>query len=89
MTQRKATLLRQSAVHRQILVQEARNLRPVAEWVDLGIGVAQRARAVLSALVPLFSLWQMRKQESSGFITKLADAIALGRSITELWKSWR
>ncbi len=87
--QRKAVLLRQSAVHRQALVQEAQNLQPVVAWVDLGIDIARKARTALSALAPLFSLWQMRKQESSGFLAKLTDAIAIGRSLTELWKNWR
>lgn len=87
--QRKAALLRQSALHRQTLIQEAQNLQPALVWVDIGIGVARQARAALSALAPLLSLWRMRKQESSGFVAKLTDFISLGRSLTELWKSWR
>ncbi len=87
--QRKAVLLRQSAAHRQILVEEAENLRPVAAWVDVGISFAQKARTILGALAPVFSLWGSWKQESSGFLGKLAGAISLGRSLTELWKSWR
>lgn len=87
--QRKAVLLQQSAAHRQTLVEEAQNLAPAVAWVDLGIGVARKASGILSALAPLFSLWRTRQQEGSGFIGKLTDAIALGRSLMDLWKRWR
>ena len=86
---RKADLLQQSAANRLALVEQARNLQPVVVWVDLGIGVARKARPVLSTLAPLLSLWGARKQESSGFLGKLAGAVSLGQSLTALWKSWR
>jgi hypothetical protein len=87
--QHKAALLEQGATHRSVLAHEARNLCPVAEWVDLGIALARNARAGWTALSPLLSLWQTRKQESSGFIHKLAEAISLARSLATLWKYWR
>ena len=86
---RKAVLLRQSAANRLALAREARNLQPVAEWVDLGIALARKARTALSALAPLLSVWSSGKQESSGFVGKIAGAFSLGRSLTALWKSWR
>lgn len=86
---RKAALLRQSAANRQALAEVAHRLRPVAAWVDLGVTVAHQARTALSALTPLLSLWGARKQESTGFVGKIAGAVSLGRSLTALWKSWR
>ena len=84
--QRKSALLQQSTAHRRALITEADNLRPVAGWVDLGIDVARKARTAWSVLAPLLSVWQARRQESSGFVHKLAEALSLARSLTELWK---
>jgi hypothetical protein len=86
--QHKAALLQQSATHRSVLAQEAHKLRPVAEWADLGIAVARKARTGWTALAPLLSLWQARKQGSFGFAWKLAGAIAIARSLTAVWKRW-
>ena len=86
--QRKEALLRHSAAHRSALVAEAQNLRPIAAQVDLGIAVARRVRAGWSALAPLLSLWQARKQESSGLIGKIANGIAIARSLAALGKKW-
>ena len=87
--QRKAALLQRSATHRLALMTEAQNLRPVAEWVDVGMSVARKVRMGWTVLAPLLSLWRTRERESSGFIHKLAGAIALARSLMEGWKSWR
>ena len=87
--QRKAALLQQSANHRRTLMTETQNLRPVAGWVDLGVNVARKARTGWSVMAPLLSPWQTRKQEPSGFVHKLAEAISLARSIAALWKNWR
>jgi hypothetical protein len=86
--QHKAALLQQSVTHRSVIAQEAQNLRPVAEWVDLGIAVARKARAGWTALAPLLSLWQTRKQATSGVASKLAGAIAIARSLRAVWKRW-
>ena len=82
-------MLRRSAANRSVLAQEVRNLRPVAAWVDLGIGVARKVRMGWSVLAPLLSQWQTRKQEPSGVVHKLAEAISIARSIAALWKNWR
>jgi hypothetical protein len=86
--QRKAALLQHRAVHRRVLLTEAQNLRPAAGWVDLGIDIARKARTGWNVLAPLFSLWQSQKQEPSGFVHKLAEAISLARSLTAVWKKW-
>ena len=86
---RKSVLLQQSAAHRRALMTEAENLRPVAGWVDLGLAAARKARTGWSVLAPLLSLWQTRKQEPSGVVHKLAEAISLARSLTTLWKRCR
>ena len=87
--QRKAALLRQSAIHRQALIQEAQNIQPMVAWVDFGIGVARKVSAAWVTLAPLLSLCRTRKEASSGFVAKLTDFVSLGRSLTELWKGWR
>jgi hypothetical protein len=87
--QRKAALLQQSAAHRLALMTDAQTLRPVADWIDLGIAVACKVRMGWSVLAPLFSLGRTRKQESSDFVHKLAGAIALARSLMEVWKGWK
>ena len=86
---RKAALLQQSAANRLALSREAQSLQPVIAWVDLGVALARKARSALSALTPLLSFWQTGRQDSSGFLGKITGAISLGRSLTELWKSWR
>ncbi|MBI3869820.1 MAG: hypothetical protein HY299_14955 [Verrucomicrobia bacterium] len=87
--QHKAALLQRSGTHRSVLAKEAQNLRPVAEWADLGIAVARKTRSGWAALEPLLSLWQTRKQEPSGLVHKLATITSLARSLATLWKSWR
>ena len=84
--QRKAALLQRSATHRLALMTDAQNLRPVAEWVDVGISVASKVRMGWSVLAPLLSLWRARKQEPSGFVHKLAEALSLARAVTTLWR---
>ena len=86
--QRKEALRRQSAAHRTALIAEAQNLRPIATQVDLGIAIARQVRAGWETLAPLLSLWQARKQKSSGLIGKIANGIALARSVAEMWKRW-
>ncbi len=86
---RKAALLQQSDANREVLAEVARALRPVAAWVDVGVTVARRARTVFSALAPWLSLWRSGKEQGSGFIGKFAEAMALGRSLSGLWKRWR
>lgn len=85
--ERKAALLRQSAAHRSVLSEEARALRPVAGWVDLGIEVVHKVRAGWSVLAPLFSFWQMKKEGSSGLMQKLAGGISIARSLAGLWQN--
>ena len=68
---------------------EARNLRPVAAWMDLGIVVAGKARAGWNVLACLLNPWRKRKQETSDFVQKLAGGVSLARSLLALWKSWR
>ena len=87
--QRKGALLQRSATHRRLLATDAQALRAVAAWMDLGIDVARKGRTGWSVLAPLFSLWQRRKQEPSGFAQKFSGAIALARSLAALWKNWR
>lgn len=86
--QRKEALLRQSAANRSALMTEAKNLRPIVAWVDLGLSLIRQARAGWEVLAPLLSLWQARKQESSGLIGKIANVIALARQLTAVWKKW-
>lgn len=87
--QHKAALLQQSAAHRLALTREAANLRPVASWVDLGFDLARKARSGWATVAPFLSLWATRKQESTGFIHKLAQAVSLARSVMTIWKNWR
>lgn len=87
--QRKAALLQRSATHRLALMTDAQNLRPVAEWVDVGISVASKVRMGWSVLAPLVSLWQTRKQEPAGVVHKLAEALSLVRSLTAMWSRRR
>ena len=68
---------------------EARNLRPVAAWMDLGIDVAGKARAGWNVLARLLPPWRKRKQETGGFAQKLAGGVSLARALVALWKSWR
>ncbi len=84
--ERKTALLQQSARHRDALIAEAQQLRPVAAWMDLGLDLARKARTGCTALAPLLSLWQTRKQEKSGFMQKLTGGISLARSLAALWK---
>jgi hypothetical protein len=87
--QRKAALLQRSAAHRRALMTEAQTLRPAAGWVDMGIEVAGKARKGLNVLAPLLSLWRARKQEPSGVVHKLAEALSLARAVVGLWRSSR
>lgn len=86
---RKAELLRQSDANRERLAADAARLRPVAGWVDLGMEVAQKARAGMSILGPLLSLWKLRKQGGTGLTGTLARAFSIGSSIAGLWRSRR
>lgn len=86
--ERKTVLLQQSARHRDALIAEAQQLRPVAAWMDLGLNLARKARTGWTALAPLLSLWQTRKQEKSGFMHKLIGGISLARSLMALWKGF-
>jgi hypothetical protein len=86
---RKAALLQQSAAHRLALAREAQNLRPVAEWMDLGIDVARKARTGWNFLAPMVSLWRKPNPETSGIGQRFAGVISAARSLTALWKSWR
>ena len=86
--ERKATLLQQSAVNRGTLVTAAQNIRPVVSWVDLGLDLAHKTRLGWTALAPLLSVWQTRKDPSSGFVQRITGAVSLARSLLELWKNW-
>lgn len=87
--QRKAALLLQSATHRLALLAEARNLRPVAGWVDVGLDAARKARTGWNALAPLLACWRMRKQESPDLIHKLTNALSVARSLAAVWNERR
>ena len=87
--ERKVALLQQSAINRSALIVGVQNLAPIVSWVDLGIEVARKTRAGWTALVPLLSLWQTRKEPSSGFVQRITGAISLARSLAALWKNWR
>lgn len=87
--QRKNALLKQSLAHRLVLRREAENIRPIAEWVDMGVNMAHKVQAGLGVLAPLISLWGGRKQGATGLVHKLAEAIALARSLMTVLGSWR
>lgn len=87
--EQKAALLQRSGAHRLALAREVQKLHPVATWVDLGLSVAQKARSGWTALAPFLFLWPTKKQEPAGFIHKLANGVALARSILTIWKNWR
>jgi hypothetical protein len=89
LARRKASLLLQSAVHRQTLMKEAENVRPVAGWVDLGIEAARKVQTGWSVLAPLLPLWKTPEHQPSGFIHKVTAAISFARSLTAMWKSRR
>ncbi len=89
--QRKAELLKQSAHNRAILLAEAPKLRAVAQWVDTGIVVAQKARAGWAALSPWISPPGIGAQGSKpvGFASILRYGISAARSLIGVWKTWR
>ena len=86
--QRKEELLRRSAVHRSAIADEARNLRPIATWVDLGIDATRKARACWETLAPFLSLWQARKRDSGGVTEMVANGFALAGTFKALWRTW-
>ena len=89
--QRKAELLKQSAKNRALLQAETPKLQAVAQWVDLGIGVAQKARAGWAALSPWISPPGIGAQEPKpvGFASILRYGISAARSLMGVWKAWR
>jgi hypothetical protein len=85
---RKEEVLRQCAAHRDTLMAEARVLRPMAIWVDVGIAAVRNARACWETWIPFFSSWQAGKGDSGSLIEKITKGFAIARSLKELWKKW-
>lgn len=91
LAQRKAELLRRSQEHRQALAAEAAKLRPLAEWVDLGVTTARQVRKGWEIAGPLLAAWRgtsapAADQAPSGTFQKISSAISLVRSIAALWR---
>ena len=86
--QRKEEVLRRCAVHRGALLAEARVLRPMAIWVDVGIAAVRNARACWETWLPFFSSWQAGKGDSGSLIEKITKGFAIARSLKELWRGW-
>lgn len=87
LSQRKAELLRRSQEHRQTLAGEAAKLRPMAEWIDLGVTTVRQVRKGWEIAGPLLAALRGHSEQAPGnFIQKISNAIALGRSIATLWR---
>ena len=87
--QRKAELLQRSASQRDVLLAEARKLRDVATWLDLGVGVVLNARAGWSALAPLRAVWNTTSAKPAGIVRRIGKALLVARLLVMCWKSWR
>jgi hypothetical protein len=91
LAQRKAELLRRSHEHRQALAAEAAKLRPLADWVDLGITTVKQVRKGWEIAGPLLAAWRGNSdpgavQAPSGTFQKISSAISLVRSVAALWR---
>jgi hypothetical protein len=78
--QRKEEVLRQCAAHRDTLMAEARVLRPMAIWVDVGIAAVRNARACWETWIPFFSSWQAGKGDSGShcpFVERALEEVVL------------
>lgn len=87
--QRKAELLRRSAAHRDALLAEARKLRDVALWLDLGFRVALKARAGWSGLAPLRTVWNQGSDKPASVVRRIGKALLVARLLVTCWKTWR
>lgn len=87
--QRKVELLRRSAAHRDALLAEARKLRDVALWLDLGFGVALKARAGWSALAALRTVCRTTSDKPPGVVRRIGKALLVTRLLLTCWNSWR
>jgi hypothetical protein len=87
--QRKAALLEQSAACRQRLAAQLQPLRPVTEWMDVGLTIGRNVRDLWSGMAPwiLGGLGRLdRTQGTAGRVLKLASALAIGRALAVFWK---
>ena len=87
--QRKAVLLKQSEQLRRSLVIETQNLKKALEWADLGFKVARKALAGWGMVATLLASLRGSKQESSGFMSKIAKAVAFISPFVSFWKNKR
>lgn len=91
LAQRKAELLRRSQEHRQALAAEAAKLRPLTEWVDLGVTTARQVRKGWAIAGPLLAAWRgasapAADQTPSSTLQRISSAISLVRSVAALWR---
>ena len=91
LAERKSELLQRSHEHRQVLAAEASKLRPLAEWVDLGVTTARQVRKGWEIAGPLLAAWRGTSAPAadhtpSGAFQKISSAISLVRSIAALWR---
>lgn len=91
LAQRKTELLRRSQEHRQALAAEAAKLRPLAEWVDLGVTTVKQVRKGWEIAGPLLAAWRGASAPAadpapSSTFQKISSAISLVRSIAALWR---
>ena len=88
--ERKEELLRQSAVQRRVLEQEAEGLRGLAGWVDRGVGVARAVRLAWAVTAPLTSGGASGRESRAFRVASwLAKGISLTRSLMAAWQSSR
>ncbi len=88
---RKAALLSQSAAHRRVLTTEAKRLKPVVQWVDLGVEWTKKIRAGYSVLGPLVdALWHPSTTGGIGSVVqRVRGILSMARSLSALWKQRR
>lgn len=89
LAQRKTELLRRSQEHRQTLATETAKLRPLAEWIDLGVTTARQIRKGWEIAGPLLAAWRGASapgtdQAPSSTFQKISSALSLVRSIAVL-----
>ena len=86
---RKGVLLKRSEQTRQSLVMEAQNLRNALKWADLGFNVARKALGGWEMVTNLLASLRGPKQESPGFISRIAKAVAFITPFVSVWKNKR
>ena len=89
--QRRLALIRESDKHRAILLAEAPRFRSVASWVDVGIDVAQKARAGWAAVSPWISPPGLTSPlaQAGGIVSKIRYGVSIARSLLGFWRSRR